>query len=46
MKCLYQDISNTKNHTYNCLKKLMKNQNLFAQSGYKEYSVIIMNKQD
>ena len=46
MKRLYQNISNTTDHTYNYLKKLIKSKNLFVEPGYKESSVIIINNQD
>ena len=41
-----KNISNTKDHTYNNLKGLIKNKNLCILSGDKDSCVIIMNKQD
>ena len=38
--------NNTKDHTYNNLKRLIKNKNLCVLSGDKDSCVIIMNKQD
>ena len=38
--------NNTKDHTYNDLKRLIKNKNLCILSGDKDSCVIIMNKQD
>ena len=41
-----KNINNTKDHTYNNLKGLIKNKNLCVLSGDKDSCVIIMNKQD
>ena len=41
-----KNINNTKDHTYNNLKGLIKNKNLCVLSGEKNSCVIIMNKQD
>ena len=39
-------MNNTKDHTYNNLKRLIKNKNLCVLSGDKDSSIVIMNKQD
>ena len=41
-----KDMNNTKDHTYNNLKGLIKNKNLCVLSGDKVSCVIIINKQD
>ena len=41
-----KNINNTKYHTYNNLKQLIKNKNLCVLSGDKDSCVTIMNKQD
>ena len=41
-----KNVNNTKDHTYNNLKALIKNKNLCVLSGDKDSCVIIMNKQD
>ena len=41
-----KNIKNTKDHTYNNLKRLIKNKNLCVLSGDKDSWFIIMNKQD
>ena len=41
-----KNINNTRDHTYNNLKGLIKNKNLCVLSGDKDSCVIIMNKQD
>ena len=41
-----KNVSNTKDHTYNDLKRLIVNKNLCVLSGDKDSCVIIMNKQD
>ena len=41
-----KNINNTKNHTYNNLKGLIKNKNLCVLSGDKDSCIIMMNKQD
>ena len=41
-----KNMNNTKDHTYNNLKQLIKNKNLCVLSGDKDSCVVIMNKQD
>ena len=41
-----KNVNNTKDHTYNDLKRLIKNKNLCILSGDKDSCVTIMNKQD
>ena len=41
-----KNVNNTKDHTYNNLKALIKNKNLCVLSGDKDSCVIIINKQD
>ena len=41
-----KNMNNTKDHTYNNLKELIKNKNLCVFSGDKDSCVVVMNKQD
>ena len=41
-----KNMNNTKDHTYNNLKQLIKKKNLCVLSGDKDSCVVIMNKQD
>ena len=45
-KIFIKNMNNTKDHTYNNLKILIKNKNLCVFSEDKDSYVIIMNKQD
>ena len=45
-KIFIKNMNNTKDHTYNNLKILIKNKNLCVLSEDKDSYVIIMNKQD